>query len=275
MTDIQVSSVQFSYKPIKSFNDFEKNVEDLINRTEGSDFIVFPETFTLEFQYFIPNYDISRLYEFTGDYVNLFTRLSKKNNQVIIAGSHIVLENDRRYNTGFIFCPDGQVFKHRKSHIMPYEYRVGITPGDSIEIFEINHIKIGLAICYEIEFPELVRILTLQGANIVFCPSYTLDEYGFWRVRHCCQARAIENQIYVIHSCLVGTSAIPGLGGWGKSSILSPCEDPWSPNGIIAEADINKEMVITGVLDLDLLNKKRKHGIAPTLNDRRPELYQF
>jgi len=65
------------------------------------------------------------------------------------------------------------------------------------------------------------------------------------------------------------------LIGWGRSSILSPCEDPWNPNGIIAEADKNKEMVITGDLDLNLLNKKRKHGIAPTLNDRRPELYKY
>ena len=122
MTIIKVSAVQFAYKPIKIFKDFEKNVKNLIGRAVGSDFIIFPEAFTLEFQYLILKYDISRLYEFTEDYLNLFARLSKENNQVIIAGSHIILENELRYNTGFIFCPDGTILNHRKSHIMPYEY---------------------------------------------------------------------------------------------------------------------------------------------------------
>jgi predicted amidohydrolase len=275
MTIIKISAVQFSYKPIKLFKDFEENVENLVKKAEGSDITVFPEAFTLELQYLFPNYNVGRIYELTEEYLDLFSRLSKVYNQVIIAGSHIVLENDKRYNTGYIFYPDGQVKKHRKSHLMPYENKMGLIQGDSIDLFDIEDVKIGLAICYEIEFPELVRTLTLQGAKIIICPSYTIDEYGFWRVRHCCQARAIENQIYVVHSCLVGTSAIPGLVGWGKSSILSPCEAPWNPNGVIAEAEVNEEMVITGVLDLTLLEKKRKRGVAPTLNDRRPELYKL
>jgi predicted amidohydrolase len=195
---------------------------------------------------------------------------------VIFAGSHIILDNDNnRYNSGFIFNPDGKILQHHKTHIMPYERQMGITPGEILEVFDINNTKIGLALCYEIEFPEVIRSLTLKGAEVIFCPSYTLDEYGFWRVRHCCQARAIENQAYVAHSCIVGTSAIPGLVGWGRSSLISPCENPWNPDGIIIEAETNKEMVITGEFDLKLLHRKRKKGIAPTLNDRRPELYKL
>ena len=94
-------------------------------------------------------------------------------------------------------------------------------------------------------------------------------------MRHSCQARALENQIYVIHSCLVGTPPIEFMAGWGRASILSPCEPPWTPNGVIAEAEANKECVITGELDLKLLRKKRKRGIATTLKDRRPEIYKI
>lgn len=125
------------------------------------------------------------------------------------------------------------------------------------------------------EFPEVARTYVLKGAEIIFCPSYTVGEHGFWRVRHCCQARAIENQVYVTHSCLVGNPPLKGMEGWGKSSILSPCEDPWNPNGVIAEVNENEEMMITGELDLGLLYKKRRRGAAPILKDRRPDLYEI
>jgi len=80
----------------------------------------------------------------------------------------------------------------------------------------------------------------------------------------------------VVHSCLVGTPLnIEMMTGYGRSSILSPCEEPWAPNGVVAEAETNKEMVITEEVDIKLLHKKRKRGIATTLNGRRPELYQI
>jgi len=275
MDNIIVSCIQFSYKPIGSFEEFAKNIKSLLKQTKGSDFVVFPETFTLELQYLIPEFDFSKLHPYTEDYINLFTYFSQKNSQYIIAGSHIIVENDNKYNTSYLFYPEGSIFTHRKTHLFPLEAKMGITPGDKIDIFETEKIKIGIAICYEMEFPEVARKITLKGADLIFCPSYTIGEHGFWRVRHCCQARAIENQIYVAHSCMVGMSPLNGMEGWGKSSILSPCEEPWQPNGIITEAKVNKEMVITADLDLNVLHKKRKRGAATTLKDRRPEIYKL
>ncbi|NHJ24500.1 MAG: amidohydrolase [Candidatus Lokiarchaeota archaeon] len=275
MEKIKVSCVQFSYKPISNYKDFEKNVEKLIEQAKGSHFVVFPETFTLELQYIIPNHDLSKISDFTEKYISLFTNLSQKYYQYIIAGTHLVKENDKEYNISHLFCPDGNIFKHRKTHLFPLELQMGVVPGDTLEIFETEFGKIGISICYEMEFPEAVRILTLKGAEIIFCPSYTVGEHGFWRVRHCCQARAIENQIYVIHSCMVGSAPLGGLEGYGKSSILSPCELPWNPNGIIVEAEANKEMIISSELDIKLLHKKRNRSAAPTLKDRRPEIYNL
>jgi predicted amidohydrolase len=275
MEKITVACIQFAYKQIKSFEDFSNNVESLLTLSKGSQFVVFPETFTLELQYLIPNYNLTRIPEFTEDYIQLFTHLSSKYNQYIIAGSHLTFEGEKEYNVSHMFCPDRRILKHRKTHLFPLEAQMGVEPGDSLEIFDTEYGKVGISICYEMEFPEVARTLTLKGAEIIFCPSYTVGEHGFWRVRNCCQARAIENQIYVVHSCMVGSAPLGGLEGWGRSSILSPCEPPWSANGVIAEAEPNKEMVITGELDLRLLHKKRKRGAAPTLNDRRPEIYQL
>ena len=152
----------------------------------------------------IPNNNISKIPEFTANYLNLFSEFSIENQKYIVAGSHLVIDKGQEYNTGHIFCPDGEIFTHRKTHLFPLEVQMGVTPGNSLEIFETEKAKVALAICYEMEFPEVVRTLTMKGAEIFFCPSYTVTEHGFWRVRHCCQARAIENQIYVIHSCMVG-----------------------------------------------------------------------
>ncbi len=274
MTKVIVSAVQYSYKPINSFEDFASNVENLVNQAKGSEFIVFPEVFTMELHYITPNKDMNKIHEFTEQYIQLFEPLSKKNNIIIIAGSHLTLKNNKLFNRCYVFCPDGSILTHDKTHLFPIEAPF-VTPGNKFEVFETEKVKFSIATCYEMEFPEVARILTLKGAEIIFCPSYTVGEHGFWRVRHCAQARAIENQIYTVHSCMVGTPILQGMEGYGRSSILSPCEPPWPLNGIIAEAKTNEEMVITGELDIKLLHRKRKRGAALNLKFLRPELYKI
>ncbi len=274
MSPFKVSNIQFSYKPIENFDDFATNVKSLVDQAVDSDFIVFPETFTMELHYITPNNDLNTIYMFTEDYIQLFDELAKDNQKYIIAGSHLTKENDKLYNRCTIFCPDGTRWIHDKTHLFPLEAGF-VTPGDKFEVFKTDKVTFAVATCYEMEFPEVTRMLTLKGAEIIFSPSYTVGEHGFWRVRYCCQARAIENQIYVAHSCLVGTPLLQAMSGWGKSSILSPCEPPWPKNGVLAEAQVNQEMVISAELDLKLLQKKRKRGAATTLKDRRPELYNY
>jgi predicted amidohydrolase len=271
MGKVEISCIQLACKPINSFEDFRIHVEDLLDETNSSDFVLFPELFTMELQYLIPDRNLLRISEFTDVLVELFKHLSEERDQHII-GSHVTRDGDRHYNTAFVFSPEGDVLEHRKTHLFSLERHL-FFPGDKVEIFETEKAKIGVAVCYEMEFPELVRVLTLKGAEIVFCPSYTVGEHAFWRVRHCCHARAVENQIYVALSHLVGIPAVPELAGRGKSAIISPCEEPWPPDGVVVEAEANKEVVITAKLDLKSLHEKRKSGVATTLKDRRPELY--
>ena len=128
--------------------------------------------------------------------------------------------------------------------------------------------------CYEAEIPECAASLAEQGAEIILCPSLTFTEEGFWRVRHCAQARAIENQVYVVHCG--GSATLPPDGPlpspWGRSSILSPCDTPWdAPNGVVAESPApNIETVVRGVVDLDRLHENRENGAAPTFRGPPP-----
>jgi predicted amidohydrolase len=160
MDKVIVSSIQFAYKSIKTFEDFAKNVEDLLRQTKESQFVVFPETFTFELLYLLPNYDLSRIPEFTDNYVELFSELSREHDQYIVAGSHLVIEGDIEYNMSHLFSPDGTIFKHRKTHLFPLEKQMGVIPGDTLEIFKSEFGTFGIAICYEMEFPEVIRILT-------------------------------------------------------------------------------------------------------------------
>jgi len=221
--------------------------------------------------------DKQKASEFTDQYLDLFSRLARQNGQYLIAGSHLKKEGINYYNSCYLFGPDGTVFEHKKTHIFPAEGECDTAEGNTLEILELEKAKIGILICYEAEIPECARILSLKGAEIIFCPSFTSSEAGFWRVRHSCQARCIENQIYMVHCCTVGDLGILDLNGWGKSSILSPCDTPWPSNGIIAEAEPNKEMVITGEVDLDELHINREKGAATTFKDRtrRAELYKW
>ncbi len=118
---------------------------------------------------------------------------------------------------------------------------------------------------------ELMMAAESLGFDSTWPAEHHFSEYGFWRVRHCAQARCIENQVYFVH-CATGGKVPKGPlpNGWTRSSILSPCDTPWpAPNGVVAEAETNVEMVLRGTVDLDLLQQNRETGVAPTYRDRR------
>ncbi|ECG5653599.1 amidohydrolase, partial [Salmonella enterica subsp. enterica serovar Weltevreden] len=141
---------------------------------------------------------------------------------------------------------------------------------DKMAVFQLPFAKVGFNICYEAEIPECAATLAEQGAELILTPSATFTEQGFWRVRHCCHARCIENQIYLVHCCLGGNPGGPLPGCWARSSILSPCDVVWkNPQGIIAEAHVNQEDVISGEINLDVLYENRLGGAATTFKDRR------
>jgi predicted amidohydrolase len=248
----------------------------LLDDAAGSDIVLFPELFTIELFTTLPDWQkrpISELVEidrYTADYMAMFKEEAKARGQHIVGGSHLMAVGDRFENIGHIFTPDGTVLAHTKTHIFPAEANWSTSEGDKMEVFQLPFAKVGFNICYEAEIPECSAALTEQGAELILCPSATFTEQGFWRVRHCAQSRAIENQVYFVHCCLGGQPGAPLPNGWAQSSVLGPCDLAWdNPAGIIAEAETNREMTITGTVDLDKLYENRKSGAATTFKDRR------
>jgi predicted amidohydrolase len=135
---------------------------------------------------------------------------------------------------------------------------------------------IAVLICYDSEFPELSRQLIDQGARIIFVPFCTDDRQGYLRVRYCSQARAVENQCYMVLSGNVGL--LPGVFNmdiqFSQSCILTPCDFGFARDGIAAEAEPNIEGLIMAELRLDELDRARAAGTVRNLADRRLDLYQ-
>ena len=152
---------------------------------------------------------------------------------------------------------------------------MGITKGEDLRVFDTEKGRIAILTCYDIEFPEIVRMAVAKGADVIFCPSCTDDRHGFHRVRYTSHARAIENQIYVVGAGTVGSLPTVDFmrANFGQAAIMTPNDIPFPPQGVLAEGELNNDMIITADIDLHLLDEVRKKGSVTTWRDRRTDLY--
>lgn len=279
---LRVSAVQYHLHTIRSFEEFAKQAEHYVKTAEefGTEFLLFPEFFTTQLLS-IGNEQgealpIQDLPSFTEDYRNLFSRLAAQANMHIIAGTHVTERNGKLYNTAHLFYPDGRVAEQAKLHITPTEvHEWNMSAGDEVQVFETEKGTIAMLTCYDIEFPEIVRMVKAKGADVIFCPSCTDDRHGFHRVRYTSHARAIENQVYVVTTGTVGSLPTVDFmrGNFGQAAVITPNDVPFPPQGILVQGEINDDMIVTADLDLQLLYEVRERGSVTTWRDRRTDLY--
>lgn len=281
---VRVCAIQYQMRMIKDFEEFAQNCEYFIDIASDyrCDIVLFPEMFTMQLLTFMPNKApgnaIRALDTYTSRYEELFTNLAIKYNINIIGGSHFVVENDHLYNVSYLFRRNGSIEKQYKIHITPHEKKWwGVKPGDKVQVFDTDIGKIAILICYDVEFPELARIAVNKGAQILFVPFNTDERRGYLRVRYCSQARAIENQVYmVLAGCVGNLPAVENLDiQYAQSAIFTPSDVEFHREGIATEAPANTETLIFQDLDLDLLNRNREYGSVQTLKDRRKDLYKI
>lgn len=279
---IRVSAVQYKLKTIQSFEQFASQCEHYIKTAQefGSEFVLFPEFFTTQLLSIGSEQGtkltINELPGFTDQYMNLFSSFAIKTNMHIIAGTHVVAREGRLYNVAFMFYPDGRVVEQAKLHITPTEvHEWNMSAGDSLQVFDTVKGKIAILTCYDIEFPEIVRMAKAKGADVIFCPSCTDDRHGFHRVRYTSHARAIENQVYVVVTGTVGSLPTVDFmrANFGQAAVITPNDIPFPPKGIMVEGELNDDMIVTADLDLSLLYEVRERGSVTTWRDRRTDMY--
>lgn len=241
---------------------------------KGADIVVLPEMFNCP-------YDIKNFREYAekefcyGDTLKMLSSVSREKKILLIGGS--IPELDRKenvYNTSFVFNKDGNlVGKHRKMHLfdidikgeMTFKESKVLTPGNKITIIDTKWGKIGIAICYDIRFPELIRLMALNGAKIVFIPAAFNMTTGpvHWELLF--RSRAVDNQIYI-----AGISPARDTNysyvAYGHSLVVNP----W---GTITDILDEKEGILISELDLDYINKVRES--LPVIKNRRKDIYNL
>ncbi|MFC5648447.1 carbon-nitrogen hydrolase family protein [Paenibacillus solisilvae] len=280
---IRVSAIQYKLEDIDSFDQFTYQVTHYVrNASEYSvQFVLFPEFFTTQLLSIGDDrgqpLSIDKLPSFTERYIQLFQGLAAEYGVHIVGGTHVIdVGGGKLQNAAHLFYPDGRVAVQAKIHLTPVEVdEWNMTAGDSLQVFETEYGTIGMLTCYDIEFPEIVRMARAKGADIIFCPSCTDDRHGFYRVRYCCHARTIENQIYIVTSGTVGSLRKVDFmrANFGQAAILTPNDIPFPPAGILSEGVINEDMLVVGDLNLQLLADVRAAGSVTTWRDRRTDLY--
>ncbi|MFA7566832.1 MAG: nitrilase-related carbon-nitrogen hydrolase, partial [Alkalispirochaeta sp.] len=142
--------------------------------------------------------------------------------------------------------------------------------------FETDAGRVGVLICYDVEFPELARIMGERGLEILFVPFWTDTKNGYLRVRRTAQARAIENECYVAITGSVGN--LPRVDNvdiqYSQAAVFSPSDFAFPHDAIMAESTPNTEMTLLVDLDLDKLKELRAGGSVTNYKDRRLDLYQ-
>lgn len=279
---IRVSAVQYHLHTIESFNDFAHQCEHYIKTAKefNTEFILFPEFFTTQLLSIGSSQGtrltINELPGFTEQYRGLFSRFAIENNIHIIGGTHVIHREGKLYNVAHLFYPDGRVEEQEKLHVTPTEVEEwNIAGGEGLRVFDTEKGRIAILTCYDIEFPEIVRMAKAKGADIIFCPSCTDDRHGFHRVRYTSHARAIENQVYVVLTGTVGSLPTVDFmrANFGQAAVISPNDIPFPPQGLVVEGELNNDMIVTADLDLSLLYEVRERGSVTTWRDRRTDLY--
>lgn len=279
---IRLGLVQWQMRLFKDVDEFYDQVEFFVDTVSdyAADFVVFPEFFNTPlmspYNELPERMAMEKLAEMTGEIVEKIQQLAVSYNVNIIAGSMPVMENGKLYNTSYLCHRNGKLDTYSKIHITPNEFKYyGMVGGDKIGVFDTDCGKVGLLICYDVEFPELSRILASQGMDILFVPFMTDTQNGYVRVRSCAQARAIENECYVAIAGSVGN--LPRVNNmdiqYSQSAVFTPSDFAFPNNGIKAEATPNTEMVLIADVDLYALRDLNQYGTVKNLKDRRTDLY--
>ncbi len=282
MDRIRVCALQYFIRPVDTFDQFRDQVVGLVETAADYDcqLIVFPEYFSVQLLT-LGNLkrpireQVRELARQVPQYIEMMSGLARKHKRYIVAGSIPVMDDGSEplHNDSFLFGPSGDYGVQGKLHMTRWEVEDWkVSPRSGLKIFDTAFGPLAIAICYDVEFPEMARAAAREGAHLLVVPSCTDDRQGFLRVRYCAQARAIENQMYVVHATTVGSlPMVPAVSlNYGQASILTPSDFPFSRDGILAEGVPNQETMVIGELNLETISESRTFGsVLPLLDSQR------
>ncbi|QOC23690.1 GNAT family N-acetyltransferase [Wenzhouxiangella sp. AB-CW3] len=283
-SDVRVGAVQWQMRPTRSLDDLYTQIEYFVDAVSGyqADVVLFPEFFNgplmASYNDEGPAEAVRQLADYTDAIRDRMQQFAVSYNINIIAGSMPEYDGERLRNVCYLLRRDGTWDRQYKVHVTPDEVSYwGLKGGDKVKIFETDVGKVGILICYDVEFPELPRLLAEEGMNILFVPYWVDTKNAYLRVRRCAQARAIENECYVVITGSVGN--LPRVDNmdmqYSQAAVFTPSDFAFPHDAIAHEATANTETMLIADLDLDNLREIRSHGSVRNLKDRRLDLYEL
>jgi predicted amidohydrolase len=259
---------------LKVVDDKKSNVNQALKMIKTSaknsaDIVILPEMFNCPYD----NTKFKEYAEIKEESITLkaISKASKDNNVLIVAGSIPELDNDKIYNSCFIFNNYGDLIgKYRKMHLfdidtpeIKFKESDTLSAGNQIGVFDTQFTRIGVAICYDIRFPELLRIMALKGTQLFIIPGAFNMTTGPAHWELLIRGRAVDNQVFIAAASPARNKELSYVS-YGHSMITGPWGD------VIARAD-EKEGIIYADIDLNKLKKVRNE--LPLLKNRRDDMY--
>jgi omega-amidase len=227
-------------------------------KERGSQLILLPELWT-------SGYDLAKTQEHARSNELMVDHLAEEaaEKNIFIGGSFLLQRNQGLYNTFVLIAPDGQRWQYEKLHLFRLmDEHLWLTPGNHTETASVAGNQIGMAICYDLRFPELFRQYALEGVSLILLPAeWPARRIAHWQVL--LKARAIENQVFIAGVNTVGVTGSETFGGF--SAVISP----WGE--MLVEGSGKEEELLTTTIDLSEIDQVRSQ--IPILSDRRPDIY--
>ena len=259
---IKIAAIQIYIDPgnkERNLSTVIKQIKEAVN--QKANIICLSELFNTGY---IPE-EMHNLAEEKGETIKLLMSTAREYNVNILAGTIAEKDTSNVFNKSYIINSKGHIAGYYcKTHLFPLmgEDRC-FNHGNSISVVKLEECRIGPMICYDIRFPEIARTLALKGADLLSIPAaFPRPRLNHWRIL--LQARAVENQLYVVAVNRVGSDRTGNY--FGHSMII----DPWGE--ILSEAGEGEE-VIYGEIEINTINKVRKK--IPCFQDRRKDLYEM
>ena len=278
-TEVRIATAQYPIDYFEHFDDCRNKLSSWVAEaaSAGAQLLVFPEygamelasLFPAEVQRSLP-LQLNAMQELLPDYLAIHRALAREHGVHILASSFPVRVGERYYNRAYLFAPSGETGFQDKSIMTRFENEQWqISAADELRVFDTAIGRIGIVICYDVEFPLLARAQAEAGAELILAPSCTDTEAGYFRVRIGAQARALENQCHVVHAVTVGTAA------WseavdvnvGAAAVYSPVDIGFPADGIVSMGERDRPGWVYATAKLKRAHKVRRSGQVLNFHD--------
>jgi predicted amidohydrolase len=267
---LKIAAAQYPLDDVQNLGAWQRKVTRWVEEAVAADaeVILFPEYAAMELSSINGagrdlEASLAAVAALENEIMRLHADLARKHGVMIVAGSNPQTRDTVRRNVAHVFGPQGQHDVFTKIMPTPWERDPWkMTGGRDLKLYTFRGVKLGLLICYDIEFPLLSRALAEAGAEIILAPSNTETAWGYWRVRTGAAARALESQIYTVQSPCVGPASFCEACAMniGAAGFFAPPDRGFPENGVLALGEMNNPQWLVQDLDLDLLRSVRIHG---------------